>query len=172
MPIKVRIPSPLRRVTAGQGEVKAEGTNIAEVIESLETQFPGFKERICDEKGEIRRFVNIYVNEEDCRFLKGKETCLKEGDEVSIIPAMAGGGKTTTLRVRVTFPEEKVTEPIIYQIGHEYRVVTNIRRADVREKTGWVELELSGDMPEIERALQGLKKKGVMVDPIERNVVE
>ena len=77
-----------------------------------------------------------------------------------------------SLKVHITFPEDKIKEPIIYRIGQEYKVVTNIRRADVTEKTGWVDLELIGDPKEIERAVQGLKKKGVEVDPIERNIIE
>jgi ABC-type methionine transport system ATPase subunit len=77
-----------------------------------------------------------------------------------------------SLKVRVTFPEDHIKEPVIYQIGKEYKVVTNIRRADVTEKTGWVDLELIGDAKEVERAVAGLKKKGVKVDPIERNIIE
>jgi ABC-type methionine transport system ATPase subunit len=77
-----------------------------------------------------------------------------------------------TLKIHITFPEEKIKEPLIHQIGQEYRIVTNIRKADVREKTGWVDLELSGDPKEIERAVEALKKKGVKVDPIERNIIE
>ena len=76
------------------------------------------------------------------------------------------------LKVHVSFPPEKVTEAVIYQIGHEYKVVTNIRKADVTDRTGWIDLELSGEAAEIERAVEGLKKKGVSVDPIERNVIE
>jgi len=75
-------------------------------------------------------------------------------------------------KVRLSFPEDKIKEPIIYQIGHEFKVVTNIRRADVREKTGWVELELTGEATEIERAVESLKMKGVKVEPIERNIIE
>jgi hypothetical protein len=71
------------------------------------------------------------------------------------------------LRFHVRFPEDKVKEPIIYQIGREYNIVTNVRRADVRETTGWVDVELSGEIAEIERALDGLRKKGCVVDPIE-----
>jgi len=89
--IKVRIPTPLRTLTKGQGEIEAKGGSIAEMIEHLNGAHPGLKDRLCDEKGELRRFVNIYVNEEDIRFLKGKDTVLKDGDEVSIIPAIAGG---------------------------------------------------------------------------------
>ena len=77
-----------------------------------------------------------------------------------------------SLKVHITFPEEKIREPIIYQIGRDYKVITNIRRADVTEKTGWVDLELTGDPDEVERAVAGLKQKGVKVDPIERNIIE
>ncbi|MGH7180360.1 MAG: NIL domain-containing protein [Nitrospiraceae bacterium] len=76
------------------------------------------------------------------------------------------------IKFHIRFPEDKIKEPIIYQIGHEFKVVTNVRRADVRETTGWMDLELIGDSTEIERAIVGLRKKGVIVDPIELNVVE
>ena len=89
--IKVRIPTPLRPLTKNQGEVEAKAASIAEMIETLNDAHPGLKDRLCDDKGELRRFVNIYVNEEDIRFLKGKDTSLKDGDEVSIVPAIAGG---------------------------------------------------------------------------------
>ena len=89
--IKVRIPTPLRPLTKNQGEVEASGATIAEIIDNLESNHPGIKGRMCDDTGELRRFVNIYVNEEDVRFVKGKETALKDGDEVSIVPAIAGG---------------------------------------------------------------------------------
>ncbi|MBI3609304.1 MAG: NIL domain-containing protein [Nitrospirae bacterium] len=77
-----------------------------------------------------------------------------------------------SMKVHITFPEGKIKEPVIYQIGQKYKVITNIRRADVTEKTGWVDLELTGDPKEIERAVEGLKKMGVIVDPIERNIIE
>ena len=89
--IKVRIPTPLRPLTKGQGEVEATGRTVSDMIEHLNTAHPGLKDRLCDEQGELRRFVNVYVNEEDIRFLKGKDTTLKDGDEVSIVPAIAGG---------------------------------------------------------------------------------
>ena len=89
--IKVRIPTPLRPLAKGQGEVQATGATVSEIIDYLNTTYPGLKDRLCDDKGELRRFVNVYVNEEDIRFLKGKETALKAGDEVSIVPAIAGG---------------------------------------------------------------------------------
>ncbi len=89
--IKVRIPTPLRPMTGGKNEVEIAGSTIAEIIDNLGEAHPGIKERLYDEQGEVRRFINIYVNEEDIRFLTGKETPLKDGDEVSIIPAIAGG---------------------------------------------------------------------------------
>lgn len=91
MPITVRVPTPLQKLTENQEEVKARGRNVKELIEDLEKRFPGFKEKLCDESGKIRRFINIYINEEDIRFLKQDESSLKDGDEVSIIPAIAGG---------------------------------------------------------------------------------
>lgn len=89
--ITVRIPTPLRPLTKGQGEVQASASTVADMIETLNGAHPGIKDRLCDDKGELRRFVNIYVNEEDIRFLSGKETPLKDGDEMSIVPAIAGG---------------------------------------------------------------------------------
>lgn len=89
--IKVRIPTPLRPLTKGQGEVESAAANIVDMIGALDATYPGLKNRLCDEKGDLRRFVNIYVNEEDIRFLNGKDTSLKDGDEVSIVPAIAGG---------------------------------------------------------------------------------
>ncbi len=77
-----------------------------------------------------------------------------------------------SMRFHIRFPEEKIKEPVIYQLGRDFKVVTNVRRADVRETTGWMDLELSGDTAEIERAVSGLRQKGVIVDPIELNVVE
>ncbi|PJA78293.1 MAG: molybdopterin synthase sulfur carrier subunit [Nitrospirae bacterium CG_4_9_14_3_um_filter_51_5] len=89
--IKVRIPTPLRPMTGGKSEVELTGNTVSEIIENLGSAHPGIKERVYDEQGEVRRFINIYVNEEDIRFLTGKDTPLKDGDEVSIIPAIAGG---------------------------------------------------------------------------------
>ncbi len=91
MPITVRVPAPLQKLTQNQPEVKANGANIKELMEDLEKKFPGIRERVYDETGKVRRFINIYVNEEDVRFLQQDATLLKDGDEVSIIPAIAGG---------------------------------------------------------------------------------
>ena len=92
MPIKVRIPTPLRKLTKEQEVVEIDScTTIGQLIDSLEKKFPGIKERLCDEKGEIRRFINVYLNDEDIRFLKNRDTSVKAGDEISIVPAIAGG---------------------------------------------------------------------------------
>jgi molybdopterin synthase sulfur carrier subunit len=91
MAIKVNVPTPLRKLTNGDSEVSVEASTVDELIGSLESEFNGIAGKLLDEKGEIRRYVNIFVNEEDIRFLEGKATPLKDGDEVSIVPAIAGG---------------------------------------------------------------------------------
>ncbi len=88
---KVRIPTPLRKLTNNEELVEVDAATIGDAITELQSRFPGIAERLIDEKGEVRRFVNVYVNEEDIRFLQNKETPLKDGDEISIIPAIAGG---------------------------------------------------------------------------------
>jgi molybdopterin synthase sulfur carrier subunit len=91
MTIPVRIPTPLRKLTNNQEVVEAEGSTVSDIIESLETSYPGLKERICDEQDQIRRFVNVFLNDEDIRFLQDTKTPVKPGDEISIVPAIAGG---------------------------------------------------------------------------------
>jgi sulfur-carrier protein len=91
MSVTVRIPTPLRKLTGGADEVSIEGATIGAMIDNLEAEHAGLKERLCDENGEIRRFVNVYLNDEDVRFLDGSKTALKDSDEVSIVPAIAGG---------------------------------------------------------------------------------
>ena len=91
MEAKVRIPAPLRSLTGGESEVAASGGNVRELITDLESKYPGIKERLCDESGDIRRFVNVFVGQEDIRFLQGLDTPIEAGAEVSIIPAIAGG---------------------------------------------------------------------------------
>jgi sulfur-carrier protein len=88
---KVRIPTPLRKLTNNEELVEINANSVGEAITQLQTRYPGIKERLVDETGAIRRFVNVYVNEEDIRFLQNQETPLKGNDEISIIPAIAGG---------------------------------------------------------------------------------
>ena len=91
MSIKVRIPTPLQKLTREQAEVSVSAGSIRDLIDELDRNYPGVKSRICDESGNIRRFVNVFLNEEDIRFLDKEKTSLKDGDEVSIVPAIAGG---------------------------------------------------------------------------------
>ena len=89
--MKVKIPTPLRGLTSEQDTVPGEGATLGELVQHLETTFPGMRERLCDDGGELRRFVNIYINGEDVRFLQGLESALKDSDEITIVPAVAGG---------------------------------------------------------------------------------
>ena len=103
MPIKVRIPTPLRTLTGGKAEVESNGSNIIEIINDLEKNFSGIKERICEQNDQVRRFVNVYLNDEDIRFIDNINSKVKDGDTISIIPAIAGGAPekknfTSTIR--------------------------------------------------------------------------
>jgi molybdopterin synthase sulfur carrier subunit len=91
MSVSIRIPTPLRKLTQNQELVDGQGDTIREILDNLEKNYPGLKERVCDEQGSVRRFVNIFVNDEDIRFLQDTATAVKAGDEVSIVPAIAGG---------------------------------------------------------------------------------
>lgn len=171
MAVKVRIPTPLRRLCEGKELVEVEGESLLEVLKNLEARYPGFKERLFETNGELRRFINIFVNEEDIRFLNGLNTPLKNGDEVSIVPAIAGG-KKKVLRLYLTYPHNLIKEPIIYQLGKKFKVVPNIRSASVKGEIGLVALELSGSEKELDKALKWLEKIGIKTEPIEQNIVE
>ena len=91
MAVKVLIPTTLQTSTNDQATVEADASNVSELIDVLEASYPGIKKRLCDDSGKPRRFLNFYVNSEDIRFLDNAATALKDGDEVSIVPAVAGG---------------------------------------------------------------------------------
>lgn len=91
MPVKVRIPTPLRKLTNNEEIIEVNAATVGAAVAELQSRYPGIKDRLLDENGAVRRFVNVYVNEEDIRFLQNLETPLKSGDEISIIPAIAGG---------------------------------------------------------------------------------
>jgi molybdopterin synthase sulfur carrier subunit len=171
MEVHVRIPTPLKKLTGEQDVIKAKGETVGEVLQWLTETYPGLKERLRDEQGEVRRFINIYVNDEDIRFIQNLETPLKEGDQLSIIPAIAGGAYARR-RVTLTFPPKLIKEPVIYNIGHRFRVVTNIRSANVLENAGWVTLEIDGEEDEYLKALHYLNEMGVSVEPVERDIIE
>ncbi len=171
MEVHVRIPTPLKKLTGEQDIIKAKGRTVGEVILWLTETYPGLKERLRDEQGGVRRFINIYVNDEDIRFVQNLETPVKEGDQISIIPAIAGGS-TAKRRVTLFFPPELIKEPVIYNIGQHYRLVTNIRSANVSEQVGWVTLEIDGEEEEYAKALKYLKEVGVTIKPVEKDVIE
>ena len=91
MSVLIRIPTPLRRMTNGESKVEIDSSDVGDMVEKLDSSYPGFKARLVDENGDLRYFVNIYLNGEDVRFLQGLDTATKSGDEVSIVPAVAGG---------------------------------------------------------------------------------
>ena len=91
MSVRVRVPTPLRKFTQGSDEVDVNGDTVLAMLEDLEQKHPGIRERIMDESGKVRRFVNVYVNGDDIRFLQNVDTALKDGDSISIVPAIAGG---------------------------------------------------------------------------------
>jgi len=91
MAVIVRIPTPLRKLTGGQADVEAEGSTVREVFENLESAHQGFRAKICDDSGEIRRFINVFVNGDDVRHQSGLDTAVRSGDEISVVPAIAGG---------------------------------------------------------------------------------
>ncbi len=172
---KVRIPTPLRKLTEGHQEVSIDGKTVGEVLKNLERKYPGIKDRIFDEAGSVRRFVNIYINEEDIRFLKNLESSVKDGDEISIVPAIAGGNLPkgcVKKKVYLTFPPKQCKEPLIYQVGHKYKVVTNIRGANISDEIGIVAIEMDGKPQEVDKAIKYFQAHGVKVEPIEMNVIE
>lgn len=190
MPVNVRIPEALRKLTGGADVVAVESANVREMIAALEAKHPGLKERICDEQGNVRRFVNIFVNEEDIRFMQNQETPLAAGAEVSILPAIAGGaGKSAraakaeapapaapsglqTRRVYLTFDEATTKRPMIYEVIKKFDVVPNIRHASATEKLAIMGIEFTGTAEQLDNAFAWLRKQNVRVDPIEMNVVE
>ena len=169
MAIKVRIPTPLQKLTKNQGEVLCQAGNINELLSELERQHPGIKERLCDADGKLRRFVNIYVNEEDIRFLDGQNTPVKDGDDISIIPAIAGGAgpsKPARRQVMLVFPQDQIKEPAVFMMAKKFDVMPNIRRARVTETVGEMTLELEGTPENLERGIKYLESRGIKVEPV------
>lgn len=162
----VRIPAPLRRYTNGEAVVKIDGKNVKEIIENLEKKYPGIKERLLDETGSLRRFINIFVDKEDIRFKKMLDTEVSETSDISIVPAIAGGIK---LPLELIFPEELVKEPVIYRLSKQFNIVFNIRRARVTEKYGELVVEFEGDEKTVDEAIAWLKKQNIKVNPVIKN---
>lgn len=177
MSIRVRIPQPLQKLTGGQAEVLAEGATARELIASLQSQYSGIGERLLDDGGKLRRFVNLYLNDEDIRFLGDLETPVKEGDTISIVPAIAGGvtlGDTQNVKKKfyLTFAQSLVKRPIMWELMKRHDVIANIRSASVSQDIGLIALELEGLQSEVDAARAWLESIEVMVEPVEKNVIE
>lgn len=176
MAITVRIPTPLRKYTQGKDEVSVEGADLRELLQNLENNYKGIGQRIMDDKGGVRRFVNIYLNDEDIRFKKNLETALKDGDVISIIPAIAGGApkKSTVVKKKVylTYKKALLNKPVIWEASRKFNVAINIGTASVSGDIGLVGVELVGQRVEIEQMIKWFIKKGVKVEPIEQTVLE
>lgn len=167
MAVKVRIPTPLQKLTSNQAEVMSEAKSINQMLDELEKKHPGIKERLCDESGKLRRFVNVYVNEEDIRFMQGQDTALKDGDDISIIPAIAGGAeKLTKKRVTLVFPQDQIKEPAVFNMAKKFDIMPNIRRARVTETIGEMMLELEGTPSNLEKGIKYLESRGIKVEPV------
>ncbi len=166
MAVKVRIPSPLQKLTNSQAEVHCEASDINQLLVDLEKKHPGIRERICDGDGKLRRFVNIYVNEEDIRFLQGQDTKLKSGDDVSIIPAIAGGAETVKKRVTLVFPSDQIKEPAVFLMAKKFDIIPNIRKARVTESVGEMMLELEGTSANLDQGIRFLEARGIKVEPV------
>ena len=167
MSITVRAGAALKSLLGGSQEVQIDGTTVGEVVERLT-----IRERLCDDTGKLRRHFNIHVNDgEDIRLLQGLDTPVKDGDTLTILSAIAGGADVAR-KLWLTFPQELVGKPLIWEVGHKLQVVTNIRQASVSKDVGIVGLELSGEEDEVRRAIDFLLQAGVSVEPVERDVVE
>ena len=173
-----RIPGPLRRLSDGQVTVEVEATDLSTAIAALDARYPGFKDRLLDENGELRQFVNVYLNDEDVRLGSGLKAKVGAKDEISIVPAVAGALSDLKLRsmgrrrLKLIFGPAMVKEPVIYQLGKQFEIVTNIRRADVTRDQGWVLLEITGEAEELDRGVEYLESRGVKVEPAEGDLVE
>ena len=166
MAAKVRIPTPLQKLTNNQGDIFCDGATIDQILNDLEAKHPGVKERLCDEKGKLRRFVNVYINEEDIRFLNGQETPIKDGDDISIIPAIAGGAGLVKRRVTLVFPQNQIKEPAVFTMAKKYDIMPNIRKARVTETIGEMMLELEGTPKNLDEGIRFLESKGIKVEPV------
>jgi sulfur-carrier protein adenylyltransferase/sulfurtransferase len=135
----VRIPSPLRRYTNGQARVEANGQTVVDLIGSLDQKYPGLKARICDDRGQIKRYVNIFVNDEEIRVLQGGETAVTERDEVSIVPAMAGGSGPLSSQQLLALARQDVGEVDVRQLKTAQQNGDSVRVIDIREHDEYVQ---------------------------------
>lgn len=167
MAITVRTGSVLKGLLGGKLETQAEGNTVREILDKINAL-----ERLCDSSGKIRRHFNIYVNEgEDIRLLQGLDTPVSDNDIVTVLSAIAGGDEISR-KIWLSFPKELIEKPLIWKIGQEFKIVTNIRQASVSKDIGLVGLEISGEEEEVKKAVSYLAENGVSVEPIELDIVE
>lgn len=167
MSVTVRLGSALRTLTNGQREVTASGASVGELLDDL-----GIRDRLTDDTGKLRRHFNIHINDgDDVRLQQGLDTPIDEGDTVTILSAIAGGGEVSR-KVWLTFPLDLVGRPLIWEMSRKFDVVFNIRQASVSREIGVLGLELSGEEAEVQNAVDFLTEKGVSVEPVELGVVE
>ena len=167
MPVTVRTGAALSALLGGKREVAAEGSTVGQLLDEL-----NIRDRVCDEAGRVRRHFNIHVNDgEDIRLLQALDTPVKEGDTVTILSAIAGGAEIAR-RSWLTYPKALVDRPLIWELGQNFKIVTNIRQASISNDIGLVGLELSGEEDEVQKAMAFLAEEGVAVEPVELDVVE
>ena len=162
MPVKALIPTPLRKFTGEQDTLLLEGATIGAMLQNLVAAHPGLAKPLLDDAGNPRRFVNLFVNGEDIRFLENTDTALKDGDEVSIVPAIAGGASGSEV-YNLAFTRAMIDLPILYNVGKRFKVTVTLRRAMLSEEAGWAEVAFAGDANEIGRAVADLQTTGVSV---------
>ena len=167
MGITVRTGGALKSLLGGEPETQVDGANVGELLDAL-----SIKDRLCDGDGNVRRHFSIHVNEsEDVRLLDGLDTAVNDGDVVTILSAIAGGDEIAR-KVWLTFPPDTIEKPLIWEIGQKFKVVTNIRQANVTKELGLIGLEISGETDEVGQAMAYLIENGISVEPIELDVVE
>ena len=167
MQITIRTGSVLKKLLGGKLETQGEGATVRELFENL-----GILENVCDQNGNPRRHFNIHVNEEeDIRLGEGLNTPVKDGDVVTILSAIAGGGEIKK-KVWLTYRQDLVEKPLIWEVSQKFKVVTNIRQASVSKEIGIVGLEISGEEDEVNKAVDFFIQNGVTVEPVELDVVE
>lgn len=170
---KIRIPSQLRNEVENQSEVEIAGSNVGEALSALSEKFPALKPRLFDENGKLRRYVNIYLDDEDIRFLDDLETTIEAGSELALVPAIAGGlwnRHRDPLRkaLELTIPAVLIHEPILYTMITQFSLVVNIREAQVgSDKNGKVLLDIEGSPAEMQKAMLYLAEKDILYQEVD-----
>jgi molybdopterin synthase sulfur carrier subunit len=176
MSVIMRIPTPFQELTGGKEEVQTAPDTIIGLIDQLERLYPGMRERLTV-GGRIRGYINIFLNEDDIRSLQAEDTQVRDGDEVTIIPAISGGSSScsdlcadmeafTKKSLKLVFPHNLIREPGIFTIAANYDIMPNIRRARVTDMVGEIVLDLEGSEENIEKALLSMRSRGVEVEDI------